>query len=68
MGIAISYGVSEFHKVELFPSRMVSKDGLSLYFKEFDHNPYFARLLLNEFLHSFTFISVFLIVKYKPSF
>lgn len=67
IGVFIAYLLAKYHKVELYPDYYVLSDGHSLYFKDFDHNPYFGRLLLNEFLATFTFIFVLLIVKYKKS-
>lgn len=53
----------------MYPNNKITDGfgGQSIYFADNDTNPYFARLLLNEFLLTFTFIFIVLIVKYKKS-
>jgi len=66
-GVFIAYLLAKYNKVELYPDLVVLSDGSSLYFADNDHNPYFGRLLLNEFLLTFTFVFLYLIVKYKKT-
>ncbi len=68
-GVFIAYLLGKYNEVDLYPNNMITDGygGQSIYFADNDHNPYFARLLLNESLLTFTFVFIVLIVKYKKS-
>ena len=53
--------------MDLYPRDKVPADGMRLYFDDTTGEPYYARLLFNEFLATFTFVFVVLIVKFKKS-
>ncbi|CDW89325.1 mip family channel protein [Stylonychia lemnae] len=70
LGILIEFLLARFYRVELYPEQMTINDGQLLYFKIEDNGdltPYYARLLFSQFLASFTFFFVTLIIKYKKA-
>jgi glycerol uptake facilitator-like aquaporin len=67
IGVFISYLLAKYNRSKLYPEMIVISDGDLLYFDGPNGTPYYGRLLLNEFLATFTFVFVVLIIKFKNS-
>ena len=65
-GIFIAYLLAKYNNVDLYPKSYTLRDGDFLYFSDIENGDiYYARVLLLEFLSTFNFIFVLLILKYK---
>lgn len=68
LGIFIAYMLAKYHKVDLYPALYVLRDGDLLYFSDVENGDiYYGRVFLLEFLSTFNFIFVLLILKYKEN-
>ncbi|CDW77777.1 mip family channel protein [Stylonychia lemnae] len=65
-GIFVTYLLAKYRQFEIYPDFTKNQKGDFLYFNE-DGDPYWGRLVLHEFLHTFTFTYVYLIVKYDKT-